>query len=107
MCLESTHEPMSQINSDRTHAHTWAASIAKAGVETLCFMVWVWGWGFLTHIINPSRDDHISVLLSLKDREGSLETDSSGVTLRYSETGAESLNVGGTGKLGQPRTGER
>lgn len=67
----------------------------------------VWGWGFLTHIVNPSRDDHISVLLGLKDTEGSLEAVSSGITLRYSGTGDASLDVGGTGRLGQPQTGER
>lgn len=67
----------------------------------------VWGWGFLTHIVNPSRDDHISVLLSLKDTEGSLEAVSSRVTLRYSGTGDESLDASGTGRLGQPQTGER
>lgn len=70
-------------------------------------MVWAWGWGFLTHIVNPSRDDHISILLSLKDTEGSLEALSSRVTLRYSGTGDESLDAGGIGQLGQPQTGER
>lgn len=85
----------------------WTASIAKAGEGGLCFMVWVWGWGFLTHIVNPSRDDYISVLLGLKDIEGSLEAVSSGVTLRYSGTGDASLDVGGTGRLGQPQTDER
>ena len=38
-------------------------------------------------VVNPSRDDHISVFLGLKDTEGSLEAVSSGVTSKYSGAG--------------------
>lgn len=67
--------------------HTLGTSIAKAG-RALCLLHGLGaGWGFLTHIINPSRDDHISVFLGLKDTEGSLEAVSSGVTSEYSGAG--------------------
>lgn len=50
----------------------------------------------LTHIVNSSGDDHISILLGLKDTEESPEAVPSRVTLARDE----SLGVGSTGELG-------